>query len=214
VSLADGLGAFAEAFTRNGARPSGIIKIPTGSSADAVKSLSEQAAVKHGGARNAHRIAVVTGDVEWQALAGSPDDLQFVEQRKLSTAEIARIFRIPPWMIGASSGDSMTYSNTESQSLAFVMHSLRPWLVVIEQAISNDPDLCPGSAYVEFLLDALLRADSMTRAQVYEKALNPVTGWMNRAEVWRLENLDPEPAAARRPQPDLMGVIANGSNGS
>lgn len=214
VSLASGLGEFAEAFTRNGARPSGIIKLPAGSRADAVQQLSAQAQERHGGARNAHRIAVVTGDIEWTALAGTADDMQFVEQRKLSTAEIARIFRVPPWMVGASSGDSMTYSNTEQQALAFVMHSLRPWLVVIEQALSADADLCPGNVYCEFLLDALLRADSKTRAEIYEKALNPVTGWLNRDEVRHLENLDPEPLAAQ-PQPRLMEeLIANGNNGA
>jgi HK97 family phage portal protein len=214
VSLADGLGAFSEAFVRNGARPSGIIKVPSGSNRDAVMSIAEQAEARHGGARNAHRIAVVTGDIEWQALAGSVEDMQFVEQRKLSTAEICRIFRVPPWMVGASSGDSMTYSNTEQQMLAFAMHSLRPWLVVVEQAISADQDLCPGSLYVEFLLDALLRADSKTRAEIYQMALDPVTGWLNRNEVRRLENLDPEPLAAQ-PQPQLMKeLIANGSNGA
>src|SRR5215211_5984577 len=136
VSLADGLGEFAEAFTRNGARPSGILKVPAGTNAHNLKMLSDEAAAKHGGARNAHRIAVVTGDLEWTALAGSVEDMQFVEQRRLSTAEICRIFRVPPWMVGASSGDSMTYSNTEQQGAAFVTFSLRPWLVCIEQAIT------------------------------------------------------------------------------
>jgi HK97 family phage portal protein len=143
----------------------------------------------------------MTGEVEWVAMAGPLDDLQFVEQRKLSTAEIARIFRIPPWMIGAASGDSMTYSNVEQQQLAFVMHSLRPWLVLIEQAISADPDLCSQNQYVEFLLDALLRADSKTRADIYALALDPVKGWMTRDEVRRLENLEPEGAAAPTPEP-------------
>jgi HK97 family phage portal protein len=203
VSLADGLGVFAEAFTRNGARPSGFLKIPGGTNRDTLAMLSDEAAAKHGGAENAHRIAIITGDLEWTPMAGPLDDLQFVEQRKLSTAEICRIFRVPPWMVGASSGDSMTYSNTEQQALSFVMHSLRPWLVLIEQAISQDADLCPGNLYVEFLLDALLRADSKTRAEIYDKALDPITGWLNRDEVRRLENLEPEPLP-RSPQPQLM----------
>jgi HK97 family phage portal protein len=198
VSLADGLGVFAEAFTRNGARPSGLLKVPAGTKRDSIEMLSMEADAKHGGAANAHRIAIVTGDLDWTPMTGPLDDLQFVEQRKLSTAEICRVFRVPPWMVGASSGDSMTYSNTEQQALSFVTHSLRPWLVLIEQAISQDADLCPGNLYVEFLLDALLRADSMTRAQIYEKALDPITGWLNRDEVRRLENLDPEPTPRPR----------------
>ncbi len=116
--------------------------------------------------------------------------MQFVEQRHLSTAEVARIFRIPVWMIGGTSGDSMTYSNTESQALSFVTFTLRPWLVAIEQAITGHSSLCRGGVYVEFLLDALLRADSKTRAEVYALALDPAKGWMDRNEVRRLENLD------------------------
>ncbi len=62
----------------------------------------------------------------------------------------------------------------------------------IERAISNDSDLCPGGTYVQFELDGLLRADAKTRAETYEKALNPETGWMRRDEVRELEDLPPE----------------------
>ncbi|MBA2742357.1 MAG: phage portal protein [Actinobacteria bacterium] len=192
LSLASNLGEHAQAFFENGARPTGILKLGGAATDAQVTSLREQLTSRHVGTKNAHRIAILTGETEWTPMSGPLDDLQFVEQRKLSTAEIARVFRVPPWMIGASSGDSMTYSNTEQQALAFVSYSLRPWLVVIEQALSTDSDLCPGSLYVEFLLDALLRADSKTRAEVYAMALDPVTGWMNRSEVRRLENLEPE----------------------
>jgi HK97 family phage portal protein len=192
LGLSAGLADHALAFFQHGGRPSGIITLPQGTRADAVKDLAMQAESRHGGARNAHRIAVITGEMSWTPMSGPLDDLQFVEQRKLSTAEVARIFRVPPWMIGASSGDSLTYSNTEQQQLAFVTHSLRPWLVVIEHALSADPDLCPGALYVEFLLDALLRADSKTRAEIYALALDPLQGWMTREEVRRLENLEPE----------------------
>lgn len=210
LGLSAGLGDHALAFFQHGGRPSGILTLPQGSGKDAVSSLAMQAEGRHGGAKNAHRIAVITGEVDWKQISGPLDDLQFVEQRKLSTAEIARVFRVPPWMIGASSGDSMTYSNVEQQQLAFVTHSLRPWLVVIEQAISADSDLCPGSVYVEFLLDSLLRADSKTRAEVYTAALDPITGWMRRDEVRRLENLDPEGADAADAADALLQTSTNG----
>ena len=66
----------------------------------------------------------------------------------------------------------------------------------IEQSISTDPDLCPGNVYVEFLLDALLRADTKTRAEVYALALDhEKPGWMRRDEIRALENSPPEGAA-------------------
>jgi HK97 family phage portal protein len=196
VSLNKGLGEFSEAFIRNGARPSGIIRVPSPSNNDQLRNLREGLEDRHGGARNAHKVAIVTGDVSFEAMTGPLDDLQFVEQRHLSTTEICRIFRIPPWMLGAETGASQTYANVEQQALMFVTYSLRPWLVLIEQAISADPDLCSQNVYVEFLLDSLLRADSKTRAEVYALALDPTKGWMTRSEVRRLENLEPEPEPA------------------
>ena len=201
MGLSQSLAEHAAMFFEAGARPTGILKVPVGSG-EALERVQAAWTNKHAGTRNAHRIAVVSGDVDFTAITGPLDDLQFVQQRHLSTAEIARIFRIPPFMLGASSGDSMTYSSTEMQSLAFVTFALRPWLVLIEQAISEHAALCPGALYVEFLLDALLRADSKTRSEVYTAALNPDTGYMTRAEVRARENLDPEPATAPAPPED------------
>ena len=198
LGLADGLAEHAAAFFRNGARPSGVLSVPgiAGNDTTVMQALRDQLTETHAGARNAHKVAVLSGELTWTALSGPLDDLQFVEQRRLSTADVARIFRIPPWMVGADSGDSLTYSNTEQQALSFVTYSLRPWLVVLEQAITADADLCSGGLYVEFLLDALLRADSKTRADVYTQALNAETGWLTRAEVRRMENLPAEPDQA------------------
>jgi HK97 family phage portal protein len=205
VSLNKGLGEFSEAFIRNGARPSGFLASSKKITLEQAEKLSEQFNAKHGGAANAHRTAIFSeGDLNYTAMTGPLDDLQFVQQRHLSTTEIARIFRVPPWMVGAETGSSQTYANVEQQALMFVTYSLRPWLVLIEQAISADPDLCSERQYVEFLVDALLRADAKTRAEVYALALDPLQGWMNRAEVRRLENLDPEQ------QPDLIPSSTNG----
>jgi len=197
LGLSAALAEQAARTVANDSRPSGILRLGHGAE-DRLQGLADAWRQRHGGPENAGRIAVVTGDVEWVGVSMSAADAQFLEQRQLSTQEVARVFRVPPWMVGAPSGDSMTYSNVESQALAFTTYSLRPWLTVIEQALSAHPDLCPpGSGlYVEFLLDALLRADSATRAAVYTAALNPVTGWMNRDEVRRAENLPAEQRSA------------------
>jgi len=107
---------------------------------------------------------------------------------------------VPAWAIDAPTGDSLTYSNVGEQNRALVTHSLRPWMVRIERAISNDPDLCPGATYVQFDLDGLLRADAATRSEIYTRALDEATGWMRRDEVRELEDLEPEPT---RPVPTI-----------
>ena len=107
--------------------------------------------------------------------------------------------RVPASIIGAPTNDSLTYATVEQQNLNFAVHSLRPWCVLIEQALSADRALFSENTYCEFKMDALLRADSATRAQVYTAALNPVTGHMTRAEVRRLEDLPPEDDPPPRP---------------
>jgi len=130
-------------------------------SSDTVDRLREQIRAR----RQAQEgIGVIPEGVEWVPVGMPLDDAEFLQQRKLSTQEICRIFRVPPWVVGADSGGSLTYSNTEQQSLHFATYSLRPWLVVIEQALSADTVLFPGNAYRQFNLDALLRSDAKTRA--------------------------------------------------
>ena len=92
----------------------------------------------------------LSGDIKFTPIGFSQDDAQFLQQRELSAREVARIFRVPAWAIDAPTGDSLTYANVAEQNRALVTHSLRPWLVRIERAITNDPDLCPGGTYVQF----------------------------------------------------------------
>ncbi|MGI8511396.1 MAG: phage portal protein [Solirubrobacteraceae bacterium] len=217
LGLADSLAQHGAAFMENDARPGGLLKTAHGAP-DQLDSLREAWESGHKGAANAHRIAVVSGEVSFEAIGMPPDDMQFVEQRKLSTVEVARIFRVPPHVIGADPGSSLTYQTAETAALDFAKFSLRPWLVLIEQALSADRDLFTGPTYCEFSMDALLRADSATRAAVYTAALDPITGYMSRAEVRMLENLPPEPAktaAPRQPAPMVpepaMSVNGNGN---
>jgi HK97 family phage portal protein len=196
LGLARLLGEQASALAANGSSPVGVLSIPAGPAQDDVmENLRRDFEARHKGAANAGRLAVLSAEVTYRAISLSPADAEWVAQRKLSTAEIARLFNVMPWMVNAPSDSAMTYSNTESQMRAFLIVSLSPYLVAVEQAITNDADLCAGPAvFVEFLRDAILQADSETRAAIYTAALDPVTGYMTRAEVRQRENLPPEQA--------------------
>lgn len=215
LGLAQNLATHASVFFENDARPSGILKVDQSTQAETLDGLRSRWENKLGGVGNAHKIAVLSGEVDFTPLSLPMEDQQFLGQRELSTREIARIFRVPAHMIGGQTAGSLTYSTTELENLHFVQHSLRPTLVTIEQAITADADLSPAAVYVEFLIDALLRADSASRAQFYTQALNPVTGWMSRDEVRRLENLDPEDDATQTPRPTLpIGSPSSTPNGA
>lgn len=195
LALSSNLQEHAKQFFEEGSRPSGILNIPLGVSEEGRQRMMEGWRNEQGGVQKMHRVAVIDGEAKFQPIAFSADDSQFLQQRELSAREVARIFRVPAWAIDAPTGDSLTYSNVLEQNRHFVTHSLRPWLVRIERALSNDTDLCPGNTYVQFDLDGLLRADAATRSQIYEKALDPITGWLRRDEVRELEELPPESKA-------------------
>jgi hypothetical protein len=104
-------------------------------------------------------------------------------------------------------GDSLTYSTAESMSIDFVKYSLTPWLRRIELALSNDADLTVSRQFVKFEVDGLLRADAATRSEVYARALDPITGWMDENEVRALEDLPPR--APREPIPPALNGNGN-----
>lgn len=196
LGLAAALTDHAASFWANGASPGGLLKVPTGPNADEMAAnLSKAWQARHGGTRNANRIAVVSGEVTFEGIGVPMRDAEWVESQRLSTVAIARLFGLPPWTLAADAGSSMTYSNVSEQLRSLVVGALRPYAAAIEQALSLDDDLCPtGSGlYVEHLADGLLRGDAKARAEVYAIALDPAKGWMSRDEVRRLENLPAEP---------------------
>jgi HK97 family phage portal protein len=180
------LDTYAANVLENGAFPAGVLTHPGRLSDEQRISLRDTWTRMMTGVANAGRPALLEGGVTYQPVTLNPADLQFLEQRAFSATMIARIFRVPPHMIGAASGDSQTYTNVEAESLKFVTYTLRPWLVAIEQAVTADPDLmdAPG-LYAEFLTDAILRTDTLTRYQAYALAGSFLT--VN--ELRRLENL-------------------------
>lgn len=188
LGVASALAEHGAATLANDGRPSGIVRLNSfAASESTIDSLKAAWESRHAGVQNAGKTAVVAGEVEYLPVGLSPDDLQFVQSRELSDAEVARIFNVPASMIGAKTGDSLTYSSVEQQSLHYVTYTLAPWLRRIESALSNDADVCPGPTYCEFLVDALLRSDAATRAGVYEKGI--ASGWLTVDEVRRRENL-------------------------
>lgn len=207
-------------FHSNDSSPRGLLKVPSTQLAldrDAERSerpghfhpaaaggfvddLRSQWESVNRGVANAGRIGVVTGDVDFLPISMSAEDAQLVESRGLSAQEIARIFRCPGWIVNAPTGDSMTYSNVAEQKRAFIEFSVTPWLVLIEQALTNDRDLSPPGVYCEFLLDAALRPDAATRASVYSAALAGAP-YMSVEEVRRAENLDPRQSPPPQPTP-------------
>ena len=117
------------------------------------------------------------------------NEAQFLETRKFQVTEICRIFRVPPHMIGDL--ERATFSNIESQNISFAVHTIRPWLVRIEQAVNRAliSENEKGRFYVQFNIDGLMRGDYKSRMEGY--AIARQNGWMSANDIRALENLNP-----------------------
>jgi hypothetical protein len=122
----------------------------------------------------------------------SPEQAQFLETRKFQINEIARIFRVPPHMVGDL--EKSSFSNIEQQSLEFVKYTLDPWVTRWEQSIQRSLLTQEEKAayFVKFNLEGLLRGDYQSRMQGY--AIGRQNGWMSANDIRELENLDRIPA--------------------
>ena len=185
-----GLGIAAEEygskFYANGAAPSGVLEHP-GTLKDPSK-VRESWTQTFGGSANSNKVAVLEEGMKYTPISINPSEAQFLETRNFQITEIARIFRVPPHLIGQL--DKATFSNIEQQSLEYVQYTLRPWLTRLEQAMARRlfTDEEKKQYFIKFNVDGLLRGDYQSHMNGY--AVGIQNGFMSPNDVRTLENLD------------------------
>lgn len=186
IGLAIATEEYGASFFANGAAPGGVLEHPS--------TIKDPARVREswqstfGGSRNSNKIAVLEEGMTYTPIGISPEQAQFLETRKFQINEIARIFRIPPHMVGDL--EKSSFSNIEQQSLEFVKYTLEPWVIRWEQAITKtllSVNEKPR-VFVKFNLEGLLRGDYVSRMNGYATARQ--NGWMSANDIRALENLD------------------------
>lgn len=177
-------------FFANGAAPSGVLEHP-GTLKDPQK-LRESWQSTFGGSSNSNKVAVLEEGLKYNPISIAPEQAQFLETRKFQVDEIARIFRIPPHMIGDL--EKSSFSNIEQQSLEFVKYTLDPWVTRWEQSIARRlfTEDEKTTYFVKFNVEGLLRGDYQSRMNGYSIARQ--NGWMSANDIRELENLDRIPA--------------------
>ena len=173
-------------FFANGATPGGILEHP-GIVKDPDK-VRESWQSAFGGSGNSNKVAVLEEGMKYTPISIAPEEAQFLETRKFQIDEIARIFRIPPHMIGDL--DKSSFNNIEQQSLEFVKYTLDPWVTRWEQSMDRallKPEE-KKDCFFKFNVDGLLRGDYMSRMQGY--AVGRQNGWMSANDIRQLENMD------------------------
>jgi len=176
-------------FFANGANPGGVLEHP-GTIKDPAKVRESWNSV-YQGSSNSHRIAVLEEGLHFNPISISNEQAQFLETRKFQINEIARIFRVPPHMIGDL--EKSSFSNIEEQSLEFVKYTLGPWVIRWEQALARAlfSEAEKPRMFFKFNVDGLLRGDYVSRMNGY--AVGRQNGWMSANDIRSLENLDPIP---------------------
>ncbi len=186
IGLAIATEEYGAKFFANGAAPGGVLEHP-GTIKDPSK-VREAWQSQFGGSANSNRIAVLEEGMKYTPISISPEQAQFLETRKFQINEIARIFRVPPHMVGDL--EKSSFSNIEQQSLEFVKYTLNPWLVRWEQSLSRTLFRADEKSkyFVKFNVEGLLRGDYESRMNGYATARQ--NGWMSANDIRELENLD------------------------
>lgn len=189
IGLALATEEFGARFFGQGTNISGVAEHPNVLTDPAAKRLKDSLQEQYEGLGRSHSLLLLEEGMKYERITIPPNDAQFLETRKFQVNEIARIFHVPPHMIGDL--DRATFSNIEEQSLEYVIYSLRPWLVRIEQSAVRSL-LNPwerSGLFVEHQLSGLLRGDIESRYRAYSIARN--WGWMSANDVRDLENMNP-----------------------
>lgn len=190
IGLAIATEEYGAKFFANGAAPSGVLEHP-GTIKDPSR-LRENWNSTFGGSANSGKVAVLEEGMKYTPISISPERAQFLETRKFQIDEIARIFMVPPHMVGDL--EKSSFSNIEQQSLEFVKYTLDPWVIRWEQSLSrallNEDE--KRKYFFKFNLEGLLRGDYESRMSGYAVARQ--NGWMSANDIRELENMDKIPA--------------------
>ena len=179
IGLAIATEEYGSKFFANGAQPSGVLEHP-GTLKDPAR-IRESWQNTFGGSGNANKIAVLEEGMKYTPISISPEQAQFLETRKFQINEIARIFRVPPHMIGDL--EKSSFNNIEQQSLEFVKYTLEPWVVRWEQTIHRTllSQEEKKTYFAKFNLEELLRGDYKSRMDGY--AIARQNGWMSANDI-------------------------------
>lgn len=178
---------YGASFFANGANPGGVLEHP-GVLKDPTKVRDSWNAV-YRGTSNAHKVAVLEEGMKYQQIGIPPEEAQFLETRKFQINEIARLYRIPPHMVGDL--EKSSFSNIEQQSLEFVKYTLDPWVIRWEQALQRSL-LLPSEKsgfFIKLNVDGLLRGDYQSRMNGY--SVGRQNGWLSANDIREMEDMNP-----------------------
>ena len=178
-------------FFGQGTNVGGFLEHPQKLSKEAYDRLKTEMAIKYQGLQNSHGIIVLEEGMKYTRLGMAMEDIQFIESRKFTATEMARIHGVPPHLIADL--EKATFSNIEEQGIEAVTYLFRPWAIRWEQALDSKlfTEEEQQRFYIKFEIDGLLRGNIKARYEAYSIGLN--NGFLNADEVREKEDMNPMP---------------------
>jgi len=201
VGLAIAMDRHLAQFYGEGGTPSSVLETDQKLTLDQARIIQGTWESTH---RRHRRPAVLSDGLKWRPITTSAADNEMIATREQLIRDIARIFRIPSHLIGAT-GDNQTYQNVEQASLNFLTHTIAPWIRRIEIAISRILD---DGTDVAFDTSSILRTDALTRARV--NSINIAMGARTPNEVRQIEGMEPYDGGDSFTQSLVGNVTAGG----
>jgi HK97 family phage portal protein len=171
---------------QNGGRPSGILTIPEAITKERAAELSSAWEAKYSG-ENYGKVAVLGGDLKYQAISMKAEEAQLVEQLKMTAEMVCSTFHVPPYKVGV--GVTPAYNNVEALNLEYYNSALQSPIESIELLLDEGLEFI-DNAGTEFDIDGLLRMDTKSQIETLGSGVSKAIYTTNEAR--KKVNLPPK----------------------
>ncbi len=196
---------FASSLYKNGINPSGALSVEGRFTPESRETLRTNFREAFTGTQHAAKALILEQGVKWQQISVSPEDAELLASRRFSTEELARIFQVPPPLVGI--WDHSSFTNSETAGRWFAQHTLSPWLRKIEAEFSRNVFGAGSNSYLELDLAGFLRGDPASRWASYDIAIKNRVLTPN--EVRQVEGWNPRAGGDDFPMPATAAGAAN-----
>jgi len=191
IGMAQALGEFGARTFGQGTNPAGVLMHPSRLKEQSEKDIKTKFRENYEGLGNSHRLMLLEEGMKFERIGLPPEDAQYLETRKFTVEEIARIYNVPLHMIQHLEKSTSWGTGIEEMTIGFVTFTLRPYLVQWEQEIKKKLFVDDPVHFAEFLIEGLLRGKLSERYAAY--AIARQWGWFSADDVREIENMNPLP---------------------
>ena len=184
IGLGFALEEFGARFFSNSTNVGGVAHHPGQLTKQGSENLRDSINEVYQGLGSSHKLLLLEEGMTYEKVTIPPNDAQFLETRVFQLEEVCRFYKMQLHKVQDLKG--ATFSNIEHLAIEYVVDTLRPWLVRIEQSINSDDELFNDEYFCEFVIDGLLRGDTQARFEAYTKAIQ--NGIYSPNNVLEMEN--------------------------